>query len=382
MLIYVGDSLISKLHAISSIRVKSYLCFSNDIDFQVPSIFHLAVSDRLLFGFELMLKYGSGKDVLILHDYLYLYGLYNQYYSIGKVVEFIDSYFVDSDAGIGQVIAKSRYLSLQEFNKLTHGYASRWLKRLNIQLFTHVPEAAEVEHARLGNSSLALPKKYVPMPIDDRATPGIYRMGRSWRLENEILSSDILVGLFGSVTDNKLISCIARAVAQVCKDCQIANPEGSSRIHFLICGKVYDNSEFYNSKKHFDASCASEFFHYDNPSSDLQFDGILSATDIVVSCRKQDRGQLSHIIPKAFNLGKPVLSNSRSGFTVIRDDCLIDDDNFVQDLIEKLMYLMKNQHVLHQLSLHNRRLFEKEHNMPLFCSKTLPVSTAACEGRS
>jgi hypothetical protein len=118
----------------------------------------------------------------------------------------------------------------------------------------------------------------------------------------------------------------------------------------------------------------SSSFHYDNPENDAQFDGILSAADIVISCRKQDRGQLSHIIPKSFNFGKPVLTNSRSGLSMIRKDCLINEDAFEENLIEKLIYFLNNRHILREISTFNRNLFESEHNMTHYFNNILDVS--------
>lgn len=373
MLVYTSDISIKKMHALGNIRLKSHLCFPSDYKIKIPTIFHLAISESLWFGVELLRKYGCPNDILILHDHVYLYGLYHFHYANNKLKDFFKNYFKDEDSKFINLINNSTRLNLEEFNKLTNGYTSAWLRQKKLKLINHLPAEAEKQHGSFGNTSLSLRKEYVDIGIDDRASHITRKIGSRWRLEKGITGSDLLIGVFGSVTNNKYISEIASAVAKLCQQMQKESDQDVLRIYFLICGKVYDEAVFDKSKSHFESLGINHFFHHENPRNDFEFDGIMSTADIVISCRKQDRGQLSHIIPKALTLGRPLLTNSKSGYSMIREDCIIEEANFEENLLKKLQHLIQNS-TLQNISKHNRKLFSERHNITQYYEKILSLT--------
>ncbi len=369
MLVYTADTSIKKMHGKKEVRLKSHLCFPKDQEIAVPTIFHLAVSQRLWFGIELLRIYGSTNDIVIVHDHIYLYGLYYFSFHYKKMTDFLNNYFVDSDSALRGKIHSIRYMNLDEFNNVTKGYSSAWLRRKQLKLISHLTQDSEKEHELFCNTTLLQDKKYVEIGINDRASPVLLRMREIWRAQKRLSKLDLLVGVFGSVTDNKYITEISSAVSKACKHMRTGANQDNLSIHFIICGVVHDRALFDHIVARFASLGLTDCFHYENPPSEEAFDAIMAATDIVISCRKQDRGQLSHIVPRALSLGRPMLTNSKSGYSMIRNDFIIDEEHFESNLLDKLCYFARNREDLKSISHFNRQLFLEKHNITHFFEK-------------
>lgn len=375
MLIYTADLTTKEVSGLETVRIKSHLCFSGDLETDVPTIFHLAVSERLWFGIELIRLYGTSKDIVILHDHVYLYGLYHLYLYYKDLSQFLEDYFIDSDASLRDLLSKTKKMNFDKFQLTLKEYKSAWLRQKKVQLISHLTEAAEKEYALYSNKTSSFDKKYIEIGIDDRASPLILRIGTSWRIQKGFSNSDFLVGVFGSVTDNKLLFEIASAVSSANKIIQ--SKCINLNIHFIICGIVCDLPLFQRMKDLFYNQGLQSLFHYENPQSDQAFDGVISAMNLVISCRKQNRGQLSHIIPRALSLGKPILTNAKSGYTMIRRDFIIDNEEFENRLAEKLCHLFQNREPLESVSEYNRQLFLEKHHITHFFDQIITKQSGA-----
>ena len=363
MIIYTADVSIKKTHASSRIRLKSHLCFVNDLKNRVPTIFHLAVSDRLWFGLELMRLYGSSNDVAILHDHAYLYGIYYFCSCQKKMTNCLAMYFVGDDSKFKEKVCNQKYMKPDEFNDAVRGYQHSWLRQMDIKLISHLTTEAEAEFALLGNAPVFFNKQYVEISIDDRASPMVLKIARAWRAKKRFSCLDFVVGVFGSVTNNKYIVEISSAISKASQQLRVELGEGHFGIHFLVCGVVHDPAVLVQARAHFEDLGLNAFFHHENPLRDQLFDGIIAASDMVISCRKQDRGQVSHLIPRSLCLGKPVLTNSKSGYSMIQGHCTIDDAHFESELLEKILYFVKNREELQSISRFNRRLFMEKYDI-------------------
>jgi glycosyltransferase involved in cell wall biosynthesis len=361
MLIYTTDISGRKMHALENVRLKSHLCFLRDLKHPTATIFHLAISERLWFGVELLRLYGSSKDAAIIHDHIYLHGLYDLYYHHNKINDFLNNYFVDCDSDLKINIAREKYISFEDFKSATARYSSAWLRRTKVKLISHLTEAAESELKQLSHTNIPSDKQFVDMGIEDRISRIALRTRTIWRAQNNITALDLLVGVFGSVTSNKWISEIASAVSKAAEELQKTSTQNQVRMHFIICGKIHEREIFDKAETCFKSNGLNTLFHYENPINDQIFDGLLTASDIVILCRKQDRGQLSHILPRSLSLGRLLLTNSSSGYRMISSDCIFDDLDFENNLIEKLCYFARNPEMLKAVSHFNRRLFLEEH---------------------
>ncbi|MBI2743039.1 MAG: glycosyltransferase [Chlamydiales bacterium] len=364
MLIYTADTSIKKLDALPGVRIKTHLSFPADLDKKTPTIFHFAISERLFFGIELLRKYGSSNDLVILHDHSYLFGLYRAFLN-RNYDDFLTAYFIEEDAPFAKQLKNARHLNFDEFNASLKGYSSAWLRRLNIPAISHLTESAQKEHELLSSSTLKIDKKYVDIGIEDRVSFLLFRAAKIWRRQKGLFDTDLLVGVFGSITDNKYIPEIGEAVARACKAVRHRS-EGCSKIHLVLCGTVLDRAVFDRAKSHFASEGLDSFFHYEHSLTDEMFDGLIAATDLVISCRRQDRGQLSHIVPRTLSLGKPLLTNSKSGYTMVQNDCLIDEEEFTLNLEKKLLHIAKHPEELKSISSFNRNLFSEKHDVAQF----------------
>lgn len=373
ILIYTADLKLQNFDILENVRIKSHLCFFHDLEKDLPTIFHLAISERLWFGVELLRLYGTSKDIVILHDHVYLYGLYSFYLCYKDLNQFLEAYFVGSDLLLKDRFVHTKQMNFDEFQTILKDYSSEWLRQKNACLISHLTENAEKEHSLYSNTISLLDKKYVEIGIDDKATPAVLKTGKSWRRQKGILSSDFLVGTFGSITDNKLLFHVATSVSKAGKIIQSKWP--GLKMHFIVCGKVHDFSLFKQMKDLFLKEELDDLFHFENPQSDQVFDGMMCAADLVISCRKQNRGQLSHIIPRALSLGKPIITNTKSGYTMISNDFMVDDEGFEEKLTEKLCYLFQNRESLDSASLYNHQLFMDKHNIGHFFNQIISQQT-------
>ncbi len=371
IIMYTSDVNINKLNSCANIRIKSHLNFAQDLDEKIPTIFHLAISNKLWFGVELLKNHGLPHDVVIIHDHTYLYGIYHLYFNYKNITQFIDRFFVGDDQPLKSEISKSHYMNYFEFEQSIVGYNHAWLKERGVKCVSHLTPEAEKSKKLLSKNELVIKKSYVDIGIHDRGSISGIKIARLWRRRRKISSNDLVIGIFGSITDNKYIDKIAEAVSNACHYHRISSK--ISNILFLVCGVIHDQNILQAIQTSFSNLAILDCLYFENPEEEDVFDALMIASDIVVACRRQDRGQLSHIIPRALSLGRPLLTNRGSGYLMVQDKCVIDDNNFIEDLKNKILNFYSNRSSLNFISTYNRKLFENKYNIQRMFRNILDV---------
>ncbi len=357
MIIYTGDTKVCKLYKNDNVIIKSHSCFCLDSKMKLPSIYHLAVSTTLWFGLENLRVYGNNRDIVIIHDHSYLYGIYHLYYYHRSVSQFIEYYFIGDDLRFALKIPKVRLLSYKEFQEVTRNFQHIWLRKTGAQFITHLTDEAEKAFQDFSQSlSKILDAKHCPMGINERLTVQTKRRSKAWKIKNGIYKNDILIGVFGSVTDNKLLDEVASAVSAVC----LKNKKPGSRIFFLVAGIVHCQETFKKISDSFSSNGLADIFIYNNPKDEIDFDALILAADISFVCRKQYRGQLSHIIPRALCLGSLIITNQSSGYSMLSKKFIIPDEDFINHSIKKLESIINGQIDRRDEAVKNREMYTRK----------------------
>lgn len=363
--IYTADSQSSIINNnVNKTILKSYKSFeydleSSDLLSKKTTIYHLAISEQLMFGIELMRKNAKKGDVIIIHDHLYLFGIYSVFLKQNRLNYFLNNYFLGEDSELVKGFPTERVLGFKEFNILTKGFRHCWLARTQATFINHLTE--EAENNFVSPTILPLTKsvksKRVPIGISERLKYSLSRQARTFRNSRRILKNDCVIGVFGSVTSNKYLIESASAVARLVK----ANLDlgKSKNIYFLVCGVIHEPKIMEEMRLRFIERGIQHSMIHLAPSSEDTFDSMICATDIVLCLRKQDRGQLSHIIPRALSLSSCILTNSDSGYSMISDEATF---NIKDDFASIIKDYVENPEKINEQRKINRLAFEKNYN--------------------
>ena len=300
-------------------------------------------------------------DIVIVHDHNYLYAIYYLHYHRQTLSQFTKHYLIGTDEKYASKIPKVSLLDSDEFEKTMKGYQHLWLRKLKVKIVSHL--TAEAKALFESHSESALSKTfdlhYYDMGIDERLTVQAVRRSRRWRIANGIQKNDMVIAVFGSVTSNKLLVQITSAVLAVC----LKNEKPEARLFFLVAGAVRCHATFIKIKSCFESKGLASCLIYQNPEDEMNFDALILAADIVFVCRKQNRGQLSHIIPRALCLGSLILTNQSSGFSMISDEFILPDDNFEDNAMRKIESILDGQIDVQSEKIKNRELYVSRFNI-------------------
>lgn len=363
MVAYTGDPVVHKLPAMPGLRIKSYLSYGRDREQDPrPSIFNLAISESLGFGVELLQAHGRSGDVVVVHDLAYLFGLVHYLRMTGREELLFEHYLVGEDEALAPRLREAIRDSLADFahfQEIESAYSSAWLRRAGPRLVSHSPLVTDGEHVggTPANPTFAASMGFVPMGIDDRAAPQVARAARLWRRAMGLTDSDLLVGAFGSVTGNKFLAQAGHGIAA-----HVASRRGRRRVFFALCGKVYE-SEVVDSIRNAFARAGAEGLLLDNPLSETDFDERLTAADLVIACRVQERVQMSHSLIRAMSLGRPLATNTGSGFGLQHVAAELADERFGAELAQLLDRIQADDGILPAMSRASRRAYERDHRI-------------------
>ena len=362
--VYTTDSEVRAMNNFPNLVLKSYKAF--DLDRKNHGahegnrmIYHLAISERLWFGIELLRQYGKKGDVVIIHDHLYLFGIYSVLLNQNRLKDFLKDYFLDEDADLAKQIPVSRILDFNEFNALTREYKHCWLARTEATFIDHLTEKAEQNFTSPNTIPLTqmVNRKYVPIGIADCFKYSLHREAKKFRQSRKILQDDIIIGVFGSITSNKyLIECASRVAWIVKQNKRLGK---TKEIYFMVCGVVHEEDVMAQMRHRFIEEDVFEYIIHLIPEDEGSFDALFCAADIVLCCRKQDRGQLSHIIPRAMSLGSCIMTNEDSGYTMIAPEATFDVET---DFAEDIARYVHNPSLVQKQRKRNRQLFEQIYN--------------------
>ena len=371
--VYTADSEVGTMNNFPNLVLKSYKAFdlgreNHGVHEGNRMIYHLAISERLWFGIELLRQYGKKGDVVIIHDHLYLFGIYSVLLKQNRLKDFLKDYFVDEDADLAKQIPISRILDFNEFNALTREYKHCWLARIEATFIDHLTEKAEQNFTSPTTIPLTqmVNRKRVSIGIADCFKYSLHREAKKFRQSRKILQGDIIIGVFGSITSNKyLIECASRVAWIVNENKRLKK---TKEIYFMVCGAVREEDIFLQIQHRFIEKGIFEYMMHLVPEDETSFDALICAADIVLCCRKQDRGQLSHIIPRAMSLGSCIITNEDSGYTMIAPEATFDVET---DFAKDIAHYVHNPSLIQEQRKRNRQLFEQTYNADLMVSMFL-----------
>ncbi len=349
-----------------------------DVHSRYPVIYHLAVSDRLLFGIENLHAYGKSTDIVIVHDQLYLYGLYTHFHHANALAKFYRDYFIQPDDNVCQKIeenTRKEFIRFSEFRAHESKFSSSWLTRKGALLVSHLtPEAARQSAKLEHNAVFAANQHYIPMGINDRISPGLARAERGWRRNMGIMPWDLLLGAFGSVTNNKFLLENAEGVVLFLS--KKAQTGFYQNVYFMLCGTIVDTVVFDRIKMLFSVNGFSQNFIHLKVDREFDFDALMTASDILFSCRIQDRGQLSHSYVRALSLGRPIITNSASGYDAAAEFTLAND-RYAAALADLLDRAVAGKIDLAGIRRDMRSIYEKNHTIQTMVQQALQLSDPA-----
>jgi glycosyltransferase involved in cell wall biosynthesis len=308
-------------------------------------LFHLAVSDALLRGFDAVADQSTNRDALVIHDAgSYLPGILMHVAASGNYRPLFDRYLRDEPSdvrmlSVSWLTASPSHpgLSEQIFLELDRNFRSSWLRSFRGRMLSHHPvfdslsdgpECRTVASGLHADSEIRRRSFYVPMPIDARASPGVVRFARKVRWALGLGPGDVLVTCAGSVVRGKYLQELANVVCRVNRNRADTTPR---RVLLMLAGRVLEPDVLAGVRRTFETAGVSESLVQLFESDETRFDSILVASDIVAAFREQRRIQMSHSLVRALALGRPVVTNEGSGFSegagvLVCHDAAIDAD--------------------------------------------------------
>jgi glycosyltransferase involved in cell wall biosynthesis len=308
-------------------------------------LFHLAVSDALLRGFDAVADQSTDRDALVIHDAgSYLPGILMHAAASGNYRPLFDRYLRDEPSevrmlSVNWLTAPPAHpgLSEQIFLELDRNFRSTWLRPFRGRMLSHHPafdslsrgpECRAVASTLHVDSEIRRRAFYVPMPIDARGNPGVVRFARKVRWALGLGSDDTLVTCAGSVVRGKYLQELANVVCRINRSRTDAPP---GRVVLMLAGRVLEPDVLAGVRQAFEAAGMAECLVQLFESDETRFDSILVASDIVAAFREQRRIQMSHSLVRALALGRPVITNEGSGFSegagvLVCHDAAIDAD--------------------------------------------------------
>ncbi len=346
-------------------------------------LFHLAVSDALLRGFDAVADQSTDRDALVIHDAgSYLPGILMHAATNGNYRSLFDRYLRDEPSEIRMLSVSwltcppsHPDLSEQIFRELDRNFRSSWLRSFRGRMLSHHPvfevladrpERGTVASALHADSEIRRRAFYVPMPIDVRANPGVVRFARKVRWALGLGPEDVLVTCAGSVVRGKYLQELANAICRVNRSRGDAAP---GRVLLLLAGRVLEPAVLEEVRQTFEAAGVPEALIQLFESDETRFDSILVASDIVAAFRGQRRIQMSHSLVRALALGRPVVTNEGSGFSEGAGVLVCHDAAIHADLCRHLERLIGSiearQH--HSAAAYDR--YRKMHTVPALLNR-------------
>lgn len=339
-------------------------------------LFNLAVSDSLTRAFDAIAEQSIPDDVLVVHDAgSYLPGLLMQAAAKGDERLLFERYLAN-EPDVVHALSKRWLANPQHdpshsgelFLNLDGAYESRWLRAFRGRIVSHHASfAADPVNRVQGVLSMLSPRSeilqrssYAPMPIDSRATPGAVRLATKMRWALGLDRGDLLVCCAGSIVRGKYLDVVADVLARFSN----ADHRGLCNTRLLLAGRVFDESLFAEMRATFAAHNAEERLLQVVESSEVRYDALLLASDVIVAFREQRRIQMSHSYVRALALGRPIISNAGAGF----DDgaLLCRDDHLAEDLDMHLTNLSRSASVVRDLARSARSRFLARHTLDAF----------------
>ena len=309
-------------------------------------LFNLAVSDSLTRAFDAIAESSKPEDVLIVHDAgSYLPGLLFQVAAGGDSKLLFERYLAGEAADVREL--SKRWLADPaadparndpHFLEIDRRFASKWLRNFRGRIVSHHASFADGGRTNgedilallPADSEIRIRTRYVPMPIDARASPGALRLADKMRWALGVARQDLLVCCAGSIVRGKHLDVVARVVARLnAADSGQHAPGGH---HAAARGPRARGRAPRDDPRR--VCCPGLRFATD-PDRRRQrdtFDALLLASDVVVAFREQRRIQMSHAYVRALALGRPMITNQRAGFDDADAAAICRDDHLEQDL--------------------------------------------------
>ena len=333
---------------IPNVRAATYLDFGRFTRMfpRVPGLYNFAFSPALNPGIELMHRFSTARDVLLVHERRYFDGL--------SAIQ---------SSGL-------RFFGVEQ--------AASWLRSKSPRKISHLPPSVQREMRRLrelqpdsATNDLELLEdqlEYVPLGIDDRYRPAVGRAAMQLRSRRQIGPHDIVIGHCGLiVSDVKQLWCVASTIAAIAQKQQ----DSARRIFFALVGKIIDGDLFNRIRSEFAQAGLSERLLHSNPDLETDFDVEVAACDAIACFRIQSRGQFSHVFVRALALGRPVLVNRSSGYGY-DPNTTIDDNDMTEGLSRAIARLAEAENAA-EMRRRARRAYETTHRADVSLRSFLSV---------
>jgi glycosyltransferase involved in cell wall biosynthesis len=346
-----------ELQLLKGVRLLPRALLGNARDLVPGVVFNLAVSASLVRAFDDINSNSRSGDTLIVHDAgSYLPGLLMLAAAARDYEPLFATYLHDEPADVRALSAtwlgnagREPKLSQQLFQEIDRQFLSTWLAHFRGRLVSHhrafqLPadgskaQGSEILEQLSESSEIRLRTRFAPMPIDRRAYAGVARFAQKVRWGLGLARHDLLVCCAGSVVAGKYLQSVARAIAGL--DADLRAEGASERLVLMLAGRVLDPALLQSMRDEFDRQGCPDRLVNLVESSEIRYDAMLAASDIVVAFREQRRIQMSHSYVRALALGRPTITNRGSGFAEEGDPLLCRDDNLEADLVERLRALI------------------------------------------
>jgi glycosyltransferase involved in cell wall biosynthesis len=309
----------------------------------IPGLFNLAFSTALEPGIELMRRHAAPGDVALVHERRYSDGLLTMKLHTQRLDGFILE-LLGQEEPLESSRSATNLVFHPQFNNNDAAVAahrslprngsvsSAWLRALPLRFISHLsPEVmaqmqalAAEQPSQVVNDLEDLEHRFefVPLGVDDRTHPAVYRTAQRLRTLRGMQQDDLVLGHFGLIlNDVKRLWDVTQAVAAYADA-----HRGNRRVFFALVGRVIDAALFANIQALFANLGLADRLVYANPAQEVDFDAEIAACSAVFCLRVQTRGQLSHVYVRALSLGTPVIVNACSGYAYDLRTTLPDDD--------------------------------------------------------
>jgi len=349
-------------------------------------LFHLAVSESLLRGFDAIATQSAEEDALIVHDAgSYLPGILMHAASTGDYRPVFARYLKGEESDLRMLSmswlnAPTTHAALSEqiFLELDRNYRSAWLRAFRGRMVSHHPvfdcppgnDGPEAGLTLLHpESEIRRRTRYLPMPIDARSNPAVFRFGQKIRWALGLSTHDVLLTCAGSIVCGKYLEQLARVVCRV--SCPPAS-SGAGRLVLLLAGRVLEPDVMSSVRSAFESAGLLDRLLQFFESDESRFDSMLAASDVVVAFREQRRIQMSHSLVRALALGRPVITNEKSGFSSNAGVVVCRDDALESDLQCQVERLARSASARKEQSREAYRRYQNVHTVPAFFERLSP----------
>ena len=339
---------------------------------EVPGLFNFGFSDALYPGISLLRRHATVRDRLLVHEREYAGAL--QF--LMRREDQLDPFLLESTrleepqaSRLALAAVTSAAFNRRRSQTPRAPFPSDWLARLPVRLISHLSppmlekmqEMAQDDPASVLNELVELEDRleFVPLGIDDRTNPALGRAAAARRRRHGLQPDDLLVGHFGLVLPGiKRLAEVTRGVAQAAAAFRETG-RTPRRIFFSVSGKVLDENLFAEMRASFEAVGLGGRLLHTNPVLESDFDAEIAACDLVACLRTQRRGQASHILVRAFALGRPVIVNRNSGYAYDPRTTIADED--IEGGMGRVIRIAMNRSELADMRRWSRALYQQTH---------------------